>query len=304
MATPISRASTPRQMIGGDTINAIIGTSYGSVDNEHEVLFDVANSDGYFEKDVRMTGFGLAPVKEEGDTLFYDTASEGESSRYEHQTIAIGFQITQEQIEDNRALTLAPKLAAWAARSMAATKQQKAANIFNNGFNSSYVGGDGAAFFSASHNTIGDGAQSNTFSVDFSETAIENMLIAVDGMKDDRGILIGAKAKSLHIPKELRFVAYRLLESEKRSQTADNDPNAIREMGMFPGGVHVNHRFTDTDAFFIRTDINDGAKHFVRKGLEQAEDGDFDTGNYKKKLRERYSFGWSDYRSFVGSQGA
>lgn len=302
MATPISRASTPRQLVDG--LNAVLGTSYNSIDNQHSVLFDTATSDKYYEEEVFMTGFGLAPTKGEGATVFYDTASETWTARYEHETIAMGFQVTEEQTEDNIHLDVSKKLAMWVGRSMAATKQQKAANVFNNAFNTSYAGGDGQPLFSASHPTIGDGNQSNTFSVDLSETALENMLIAVDGLKDDRGILIGSKAKSLHIPKELRFIAYRILEADKRTATADNDPNALKDMGMFPAGVHINHRFTDTDAFFIKTDVPESTKYFVRKALQSKTDGDFDSGNMKYKARERYSFGWSDWRGWVGSQGA
>lgn len=302
MANPISRSSTPRQLVDG--LNAVLGTSYGMIDNEHAVLFQTETSDKYYEEEVFMTGFGLAPNKQEGASVFYDTASESWTARYEHETIAMGFQVTEEQTEDNLHLDVAKKLAMWVGRSMAASKQQKAANVFNNGFSSTYAGGDGVAFFSASHPTVGDGNQSNTFSVDFSETALENMLIAIDGFKDERGILIGANGVSLHIPKELRYIAHRVLNAEKRVGTADNDPNAINDMNMFGGGVHVNHRFTDTDAFFIKTDVPEGAKMFVRKSLETKMDGDFDTGNAKYKARERYSYGWSDWRSFVGSSGA
>jgi len=302
MATPISRSSTPRQLVDG--LNAVLGTAYGSIDGQHSVLFEQATSDKYYEEEVFMTGFGLAPTKGEGSTVFYDTASETWVSRYEHETIAMGFQVTEEQTEDNIHLDVSKKLAMWVGRSMAATKQQKAANVFNNGFNSSYAGGDGQPLFSASHPTIGDGNQSNTYAVDMSETALESMITAVGLMKDDRGILIGANAKSLHIPPQLEWIAYRILNSDGRTASADNDPNAIREKGMFSGGVHMNHRFTDPDAFFIKTDIPECTKYFVRKGLQTKTDGDFDTGNMKYKARERYSFGWSDWRGYLGSQGA
>lgn len=302
MATPISRASTPRQLVEG--LNAVLGVSYNSVDNQHSVLFEQGTSDKYYEEEVFMTGFGLAPTKGEGGSIFYDTASETYTSRYEHETVGMGFQVTEEQTEDNIHLDVAKKLAMLVGRSMAATKQQKAANVFNNGFTAGFAGGDGAPLFSNAHPTIGDGNQSNTFAVDISETALENMAIAIETMKDDRGILIGARARSLHLPPQLEYTAYRILEADKQSGNNFNDPNALKATGRFPGGVYINHRFTDSDAFFIKTDVPESTKYFVRKPLASKTDGDFDTGNMKYKARERYSFGWSDWRGWIGSQGA
>jgi hypothetical protein len=299
--TPISRASTPRQLVPG--LNAVLGMAYGSIDNEHSVLFTTENSNKYFEEDVFQTGFGLAPQKGEGETMFYDTATEAWTARYEHQTIALGFAITEEQEEDNLYENLGKKMAYYVGRSMAQTKQQTAANIFNNGFNTSFLGGDGQPLFSASHPTVGDGNQSNTFSVDLSETALENAVISIKLQKDDRGIFTNAQPVSLHIPPQLRYIAKRILESEGRVGTADNDLNALKEYGDL-GMFYINHRFTDPDAWFIKTDIGDSTKHYVRVALQTKTDGDFDTGNMKYKARERYSFGWSDWRGFVGSAGA
>lgn len=300
--TPINRGSTPRQLVPG--LKAVLGLGYGSIENEHEVLFTTESSDKYFEEEVFMTGFGLAPNKGEGDSVFYDTANEAWTARYEHETVAMGFQVTEEQTEDNLYVNLAKKMASYIGRSMAASKQQKAANILNNGF-STQLGGDNVSLFNSSHPTIGDGFQSNLLSGDISETALENAVINIQLMKDDRGILIGAQPKSLHIPPQLIYVAKRILTSDGRVGTADNDTNVLKDMNFFSDGAHVNHRFTDADAWFIKTDITDGLKHFVRVPLQVKTDGaDFDTGNVKMKARERYSFGHSDWRAIFGSAGA
>lgn len=299
---PISRGSTPRQLVPG--LNAVLGMAYGSIDNEHEVLFSTEKSDKYFEEEVFMTGFGLAPNKEEGASVFYDTANESWTARYEHETVAMGFQVTEEQTEDNLYEKLGKKMAYYVGRSMAASKQQKAANIINNGFSSTYLGGDGVALFSASHPTIGDGNQSNLLTGDISETALENAVISIQLMKDDRGILIGAQPTSLHIPPQLTYVVHRILKTDGRVGSADNDTNALKDLGLFQSGVHVNHRFTDSDAWFIKTDIPESLKHFQRVALQtQDNESDFDTGNLKMKARERYSFGWSDWRGILGSAG-
>lgn len=300
---PINRGSTPRQLVPG--LKSVLGLGYGSIDNEHEVLFQTETSDKYFEEEVFMTGFGLAPNKDEGASVFYDTANEAWTARYEHETVAMGFQVTEEQTEDNLYESLGKKMSRFVGRSMAASKQQKAANVLNNGFSTSYLGGDGVALFDDSHPTIGDGNQSNLLSGDISETAIESAVISIQLMKDDRGILVGAQPSSLHIPPQLVYVTKRILTSDGRVGTSDNDTNVLRDMGTFSDGIHINHRFTDADAWFIKTDISDGLKHFVRVPLQVKNDQpDFDTGNMKMKARERYSFGWSDWRAIYGSPGA
>ncbi len=300
----LTRAQFAKQLVPG--LNAIFGTAYKSIDNEHAPLFDVEKSDRSFEEEVLMTGFGTAPVKTEGDQVFFDTASEAWTSRYTHETVAMAFAITEEAIEDNLYGTTGKMKANAMGRAMANAKQVKAANVYNNGFSTSslYAGGDGKPLFATDHPTLAAGNQSNRASSDLSETALEAALINISLTKDDRGLLIGARAVSLHIPPQLQFVAHRILFSDLRVGTADNDTNAMKDMGLFSKGYTVNHRFTDPNAWFIRTDVPNGTKMFVRAPLATKDDVDFLTGNMRYKARERYSFGWSDWRQWYGSSGS
>ena len=300
----LTRAQFAKQLVPG--LNAIFGTAYKSIDNEHTPLFDVERSDRSFEEEVLMTGFGTAPVKSEGDQVFFDTASEAWTSRFTHETVAMAFAITEEAIEDNLYGTTGKMKANAMGRAMANAKQVKAANVYNNGFNTSalYAGGDGKPLFASDHPTLAAGTQSNKVSSDLSETALEAALINISLTKDDRGLLIGARAVSLHIPPQLQFVAHRILFSDLRVGTADNDTNAMKDMGLFSKGYNVNHRFTDTNGWFIRTDVPNGTKMFIRAPLATKDDVDFLTGNMRYKARERYSFGWSDWRQWYGSSGS
>ena len=304
----INRASIAKELLPG--LNAVVGIEYGEVSDEHAPLYEVENSDRAFEEEVLFTGFGTAPVKGEGAAVSYDDAQESFTSRYTHETIALGFAVTEEAMEDNLYDTFAKLRAKGLARAMANTKQVKAADVFNNGFNSSFAGGDGQAFFSSAHPTIGDGTQSNLLAAsDLSEAALETALISVSKTKDDRGILIGAQAESLHIPSDLAFTADQILNSPlsttiANSATNVNDINSIRNQGLVPNGFFVNRRFTDTNGYFIKTDVPNGAKMFVRSPLQTKMEPDFDTGNLRFKARERYAFGFSDWRGFFGSQGA
>ena len=304
----INRASISKELLPG--LNAVFGLEYGEVDNEHAPLFATENSDRAFEEEVLFTGFGSAPVKGEGAAVTYDDAQESYTARYTHETVALGFAITEEAMEDNLYDTFAKLRAKALARAMANTKQVKAADVFNNGFSTSYVGGDGAALFSASHPTIGAGNQSNLLSAaDLSEASLETALISISKIKDDRGILVGAQAESLHIPSDLVFTADQILNSTLsttivNNATNVNDINSIRNQGLLPKGYFVNRRFTDTNAFFIKTDVPNGTKMFVRSPLQTKMEPDFDTGNLRFKARERYAFGWSDWRGFFGNAGA
>ena len=306
----INRASISKELLPG--LNAVFGLEYGEVDNEHAPLFDTENSDRAFEEEVLFTGFGSAPVKGEGAAVTYDDAQESYTARYTHETVALGFAITEEAMEDNLYDTFAKLRAKALARAMANTKQVKAADVFNNGFSTSYNGGDGVPLFSVSHPTIGAGNQSNLLSAaDLSEASLETALITISKLKDDRGILIGGQAVSLHIPSDLVFTADQILNSTLSTTivsdsgvTNVNDINSIRNQGLLPKGYFVNRRFTDTNAFFIKTDVPNGAKMFVRSPLQTKMEPDFDTGNLRFKARERYSFGWSDWRGYFGNAGA
>jgi hypothetical protein len=298
----LNRSNFGRELVPG--LNALFGLEYGTVEQQHLPLFTVENSERAFEEEVLVTGFGTAPTKAEGAGVTYDSAQEAWSARYTHETIALAFAITEEALEDNLYDTFSKLRTKELARAMANTKQVKAANVFNNGFSASFLGGDGVALFSGSHPTVAAGNQSNTVSADLSETALENAVINIGLFKNDRGILIGARAKSLHIPPQSIFIAERILKSPARSGTADNDVNALKSMSSIPGGCFVNHRFTDTNAWYIRTDINNGTKMFNRVGLSTKMEGDFDSGNMRYKARERYSFGWSDWRGWYGSNGS
>ena len=311
----INRASISKELLPG--LNAIFGIEYGDVDNEHEPLYEIEKSDRAFEEEVLFTGFGTAPVKGEGAAVQYDDAQEGYTARYTAETVALAFAITEEAMEDNLYDTFAKLRARGLARAMANTKQVKAADVFNNGFSTSYLGGDGVALFSASHPTVGDGNQSNTLgATDLSEASLETALITISKTQDDRGILIGAQAESLHIPSDLAFTADQILNSQMTTiigvnpttatngATNQNAINSVRNQGLVPGGFFVNRRFTDTNAWYIKTDVPNGTKMFVRAPLSTKMEPDFDTGNLRYKARERYSFGWSDWRGFYGASGS
>jgi len=310
----INRSSIAKELLPG--LNAVFGMEYGEVSDEHAPLFETENSDRAFEEEVLFTGFGTAPVKGEGAAVSYDDAQESYTARYTHETVALAFAVTEEAMEDNLYDTFAKLRARGLARAMANTKQVKAADVFNNAFSASYLGGDGVALVSDSHPTIGAGNQSNRLIGDLSEASLESALITISKAKDDRGILIGLQAKSLHIPSDLAFTADQILNSTMSTTigvnpttaangaTNTNNINAIRSQGLVPGGFFVNRRFTDTDAWFIKTDCPNGTKMFVRAPLQTKMEPDFDTGNLRFKARERYSFGWSDWRGFYGSAGA
>ena len=303
----INRASISKELLPG--LNAVFGMEYGEVNNEHEPLFEVENSDRAFEEEVLFTGFGTAPTKGEGAAVSYDDAQESYTARYTAETVALAFAVTEEAMEDNLYDTFAKLRAKGLARAMANTKQVKAANIYINGFSDTI--GDGAAFFSAAHPTISDGNQSNLLAAsDLSEATLETALTTAQKIKDDRGILIGASVVSLHIPVDYWAVADKVLSSPGNTGTsaADANPNtnainAVRHMGMVPEGYYINRRFTDTDAWFVKTDVPNGTKMFVRSPLQTKMEPDFDTGNLRFKARERYSFGVSDWRGWFGSSG-
>ena len=299
----INRADIAKQLLPG--LNAIFGLEYGSVDNETDILFESENSDRAFEEEVLMAGFATAPTKTEGAAVQYDTAKENYTARYTHETVALAYAITEEAFEDNLYDTFAKIRTRALARAMANTKQTKGANIFNNAFSASYPGGDGVAMSSDSHPTISDGDQDNLLAAaDLSETNLETALIQVQKAKDDRGILIGAGAVSLHIDPTNQFTAERILNSPGQTGGDNNDINALNNMGLIPKGYYVNRRSTDTNAYWILTDVPNGTKMFVRSPLGTKMEPDFDTGNLRFKARERYSFGWSDWRGVYGSAGS
>ena len=298
---PINRAAISKELLPG--LNAVFGIEYGDVNNEHEPLYEIENSDRSFEEEVLFTGFGQAPVKNEGAAIVYDDASESYTARYTNETIALAFAVTEEAMEDNLYDTFAKLRAKGLARAMANTKQVKAAKLFNDGFSTAQ--GDGVSLFNASHPTVGDGNQSNlTTAAAISETSLESTLINIQKIKDDRGILIGASAKSLHVPVDLIFTADVLLNTPGIVGSADNDINSIRHLGIIPSGYFVNRRFTDTNGWYIKTDVPNGTKMFNRTPLQTKMEPDFDTGNLRFKARERYSFGVSDWRGWFGNQGA
>ena len=300
----ISRAQLAKELEPG--LNALFGLEYDRYENEHAEIFDEEASDRAFEEEVMLGGFGTAPVKSEGGTVSFDDAQETFTARYTHETIALAFAISEEAIEDNLYDRLASRYTKALARSMAQTKQIKAAAILNNAFSTGANAiGDGAALCSSSHPSL-SGNQRNLLSVaaDLNETSLEQMLIDIAGFTDERGLKVAVRGMKLIIPKELQFIAERVMNSNLRSGTADNDANAIRNMGMLPEGAVVNHFLTDTDAFFIKTDAPNGFKLFNRSPIKTAMEGDFDTGNMRFKARERYSFGFSDPRCVFGSPGA
>lgn len=295
----INRASMPKQLELG--LNKILGFEYNVVDNEHLPLFEMESSKKAYEEEVMQSLFGLADTKTEGAAVTYDTSRELWTSRYTHETIALAFAITEEAVEDNLYGSVAKIRAKGLGRAMGNTKQIKAASIFNNGFSTSFLGGDGSPLFSTTHALQNGSTQSNRVSVDLSETALENAVINISLMVDDRGMLIGSSTKTLHIPPQLQFTAERLLKSTLRPGTADNDVNAVKSSY---GQYFINRRFTDTNAWFVKTDVPNSTKMFTRVGLSSKMEGDFDTGNMRYKVRERYSFGWSDFRGWYGSSGS
>ena len=300
----INRAQLVKELTPG--LHALFGLEYDRYENEHEEIFDTETSERAFEEEVMLSGFGEATVKGEGAAVVYDTAQESFTARYSHETVALAFALTEEAIEDNLYDTLSSRYTRALARSMSTTKQVKAANVLNNAFNSSFPGGDGKELCATDHPTVANIDQRNELSTaaDLNETSLEQALIDIAAFQDERGLKINAQATKLIIPPALQFTADRLMESPGRVNTSDNDINAIRNMGMVSGGYAVNHYLTDTDAFFITTDVPNGMKHFVRTAMQTGMDGDFDTGNVRYKARERYSFGVSDPLGIYGSPGA
>ena len=300
----ISRAQLLKELLPG--LNALFGLEYARYGEEHKEIYETETSERSFEEETKLSGFSAAPVKNEGSAIAYDNAQEAWTTRYNHETIALGFSITEEAIEDNLYDSLSSRYTKSLARAMAYTKQVKAAAVLNNGFSSSYPGGDGVALFSTAHPLVSGGTNSNTPSTqsDLNETSLEAAVIQIAAWTDERGLLIAAKPVKLIVPPNLMFVAKRLLDTELRVSTADNDINAIKQMGAIPGGYTVNHFLTDTNAWFLTTDVPNGLKHFVRTPLQNSMDGDFDTGNVRYKARERYSFGWSDALGIWGSAGS
>ena len=300
----ISRNQLVKELEPG--LNALFGLEYKRYENEASQIFDQESSDRAFEEEVMLSGFGTADVKPEGSGVQYDDAQETYTARYTHETVALAFALTEEAIEDNLYDRISSRYTKALARSMATSKQVKGANVLINAFAASgYNGGDGESLCGNAHPTL-NGNQSNVPSTaaDLSETSLEQALIDIAGYQDERGLKIAAQGQKMIIPKELQFTAERIMKSQGRVGTADNDINAIKAMGMVPQGYTVNHYLTDTDAWFIKTDVPNGMKHFVRAPLKTAMEGDFDTGNVRYKARERYSFGWSDWRGIYGNQGA
>ena len=300
----INRAQLVKELVPG--LHALFGLEYERYPAEYEEIFDTESSERAFEEEVMLSGFGEAPVKSEGSMVTYDTAQESFTARYSHETIALAFSLTEEAIEDNLYDTLSSRYTRALARSMMTTKNIKGANILNNAFSSSFVGGDGKELCATDHPTVGNETQRNELSTaaDLNETSLEQSLIDIAAFEDERGLKINAQARKLIIPTALQFVADRLLETPGRVGTADNDINAVRNMGMVPEGYTVNHYLTDTDAFFLKTDVPNGLKHFVSTPVSTNMEGDFETGNVRYKARERYSFGFSDWRAIFGSPGA
>jgi len=299
----ITRGQLVKELEPG--LNALFGLEYNRYDNEHAEIYDVETSDRAFEEEVMLSGFGNAAVKAEGQGVTFDSANETFTARYTNETIALAFSITEEAIEDNLYDRLASRYTKALARSMSNTKQVKAANVLNNAFSSSFAGGDGKELCATDHPIVA-GTFRNELSTasDLNETSLEQSLIDIAAMTDERGLKIAARGVKMIIPSELQFTAERLMKSAGRTGTADNDINAVGSMGMIPQGYTVNHFLTDTDAFFIKTDVPNGLKMFVRSPVKTAMEGDFTTGNVRYKARERYSFGFSDPRGIFGSPGA
>jgi hypothetical protein len=300
----ISRAQLLKELLPG--LNALFGLEYAQYGEEHQQIFEQETSERSFEEEAKLSGFSAAPVKQEGEAITFDNAQEAFAARYNHETIAMGFSITEEAMEDNLYDSLSARYTKALARAMAYTKQTKAANILNNAFNTDFTYGDGVTLCNTAHPLVSGGTNSNrpTVGSDLNETSLEASVIQISNWTDERGLLIAAKPRKLIIPADLQFVATRLLPSENRVATADNDINAIRTMGVIPEGYSINHYLTDTNAWFLTTDIPNGLKHFVRTPMTTSMDGDFDTGNVRYKARERYSFGVSDPLGIFGSPGS
>ena len=299
----ISRAQLLKELLPG--LNALFGLEYARYGEEHKEIYETESSDRSFEEETKLAGFAAAPLKSEGAAIAYDNAQEAFTARYNHVTIALGFSLTEEAVEDNLYDSLSARYTKALARSMANTKQVRAANVLNNGFNAAFLGGDGVSLFAA-HPTVQGGVNNNqpAVGVDLSEAALEAAVIQIAAWTDERGLLIAAKPRRLVIPPALQFVATRLLDTQLRPGTADNDINAMRTNGSIPDGYSINHFLTDNNAFFLTTDVPNGMKHFERTPLTTSMDGDFDTGNVRYKARERYSFGWSDPLGVWGSPGS
>jgi phage major head subunit gpT-like protein len=300
----ITRSQLVKELEPG--LNALFGLEYKRYENEHEEIFSIETSDRAFEEEVMLTGFGAAPVKTEGAGVQYDNAIESFTARYTHETIAMAFALTEEAVEDNLYDRLAGRYTKAMARSMAHTKQVKGAAVLNNGFDAAFPGGDGVALFSTAHPTAlsANFANRPTVGADLNETSLEQGIIDIAAFIDERGLKVALTARKLIVPKELQFTAERLMKSTLRTQSADNDVNAIKSMGLIPEGYSVNHYLTDVNAWFLITDAPNGLKMFERSPIKTAFEGDFDTGNVRYKARERYSFGWSDPRGAYGSPGA
>jgi hypothetical protein len=300
----ISRAQLLKELLPG--LNALFGLEYEKYDDEHKEIYETETSERSFEEETKLSGFSAAPVKNEGSAIAYDNAQEAWTARYNHETIAMGFSITEEAVEDNLYDSLSSRYTKALARGMAYTKQVKAAFVLNNAFTGGPTYGDGVVLCSTAHPLVSGGVNSNrpTTGTDLNETALENAVIQIAGWTDERGLLIASRPKKLIIPPQLQFVATRLLETELRVSTADNDINALKNNGSIPEGYTINHYLTDPNAFFLTTDVPNGLKHFVRTPMSTGMDGDFDTGNVRYKARERYSFGVSDPLGIFGSPGA
>ena len=300
----ISRAQLLKELLPG--LNALFGLEYARYGEEHKELYEVETSERSFEEETKLSGFSAAPVKNEGSAIAYDNAQEAWTTRYNHETIALGFSITEEAVEDNLYDSLSARYTKGLARAMAYTKQVKGAAVINNGFSSGYNGGDGVPLFSTAHPLVNGGTNSNrpTIGADLNETSLEAAVIQIAAWTDERGLLIAAKPKKMIVPPALQFVATRLLETSLRVGTTDNDINALKNNGSIPEGYSINHFLTDANGWYLTTDVPNGLKHFVRSPLANSMDGDFDTGNVRYKSRERYSFGWSDPLGVFGSPGS
>jgi len=299
----ISRQQLAKELEPG--LNALFGLEYKNYENQHTEIFDTENSDRAFEEEVMLSGFENASVKSEGAAVVYDNAQETFTARYQHETIALAFALTEENIEDNLYDKISTRYTKALARSMANTKQVKAANVLNNAFDNAFAGGDGVALCSDAHPIIaGTFKNEPTTAADLSETSLEQAMIDIAAMTDERGLKIAARGMKMIIHPNQQFVAERLMKSGQRPGTADNDVNAMKSMGMVPQGFVVNNFLSDTESFFIKTDVPNGLKHMVRAPIKTAMEGDFETGNVRYKARERYSFGWSDPRGIYGNPGA
>ena len=300
----ISRAQLLKELLPG--LNALFGLEYARYGEEHKEIYETETSERSFEEETKLSGFSAAPVKNEGSAIRYDNGQEAWTARYNHETIALGFSLTEEAIEDNLYDSLSARYTKGLARAMSYTKQVKAAAVINNGFSASYPGGDGVALFSTAHPLVSGGTNSNTPSTqaDLNETSLENAVIQIAAWTDERDLLIAAKPRKLIVPSALQFVATRLLETSLRVGTNENDINALKNNGSIPEGYTINHFLTDNNGWYLTTDVPNGMKHFIRTPLSNSMDGDFDTGNVRYKSRERYSFGWSDPLGMFGSQGA